>query len=195
MSIPKNNASTLDRMLTGGKYVSKPIDVLDMRNIAPITSKQAVEMALDLKFQLDHRLSFKSIPLKSKYRDCAAAYEEISRMYQIAHEWEAAADAMALVAKFHVSLEKTLEAATYFEETAQFYKRAKLEPEYVEHQEKAILLYVEGGNLSDAAALEEVLAELSNSAMETQEALEHYDRAALYLREDGELIKGAHISV
>eukprot|EP00941_MAST-03F_sp_MAST-3F-sp1_P002877 g2877.t1 len=194
MSIPPHNLGTLDRLLTGGKYVKGKLDVLDMRNLPPVTAKQAVEMALDLKFQLDTRLSFKSVPLQAKYHDCAAAYEEISRMYQIAHEWEAAADAMALVAKYHVSMQKVLEAATYFEEAAEFYKRAKLEPEYVDHLEKAVLLYVEGGNLSDAAVLEGTLADISQSAREEEDALEHYDRAALYLREDGELFKASFYS-
>ena len=76
----------VSRMITGIK--EGRIDCLEMRNIQPILRDQAIDIALELEKQLNSRMSHKSVPPKTKFRDQAATYEQVAKMYQMAHEWE-----------------------------------------------------------------------------------------------------------
>ena len=89
-----------------------------MKNLKPISKKQAIQRALYLEKKTEIRLQCTAQPNLAKYTDLCEAHRQIAEQYVIAQEWESAAMHLVKTAKYYVSLHLDGIAANYFEDAA-----------------------------------------------------------------------------
>eukprot|EP00938_MAST-03A_sp_MAST-3A-sp1_P000120 g120.t1 len=157
-----------------------------MKNLKPISKKQAIQHALYLEKKTEIRLQCTAQPNLAKYTDLCEAHRKIAEQYVIAQEWESAAMHLVKTAKYYVSLHLDGIAANYFEDAATYFSYARLYEEENEHLERCALLHIQNGDLRVAARIEMKLGDKLKHLHEHEEARDHYERATLFLRQDGD---------
>lgn len=113
-----------------------------MKNLKPISKRQAIQHALYLEKKTEIRLQYTAQPNLAKYMDLASSHLKIAEQYVIAQEWESAAMHFVRAAKYFVSLHEDGIAANYFEDAAMYFSYVTFDRKTREYRFHSLMLFL-----------------------------------------------------
>nr|XP_023014421.1 alpha-soluble NSF attachment protein [Leptinotarsa decemlineata] len=110
-------------------------------------------------------------------------YARAANLFKMAKNWSQAGHAFSDAAELSLQNESQPEAAVYFIEAANCFKKCDTS-KAIELYQSAIAIYRDKGKYSSAGKYHQVIAEILEDEYDIQEAVEHFERATEYYKQE-----------